>query len=152
MQFSKDLRPGSLRSWPGCAGLGRDAPCRPLPSAAAPRQRAMPSGPPPGRWPPLPGPLRGRASAFLGSLTETLLRGLCQVGVAPSRDARPPDLRSGPRSGGVETHLPARFAVGGGGFAPNIQGRPSRHARNRPTLDVGSPSRRLPAPGSAPIH
>jgi hypothetical protein len=105
---------------PGCAVLGRCAPCRPLPS----RPCGAPAGCALGAAPlavghPLRGPLRGRASAFPGSPAQVRsAQPVSGRGVALSRcSTAVPSARPLPL-GRVVTHLPARSRSGAGALPP----------------------------------
>ena len=137
---------------PGCAGLGRCAPCRPLPSrpCGAPAGCALGAAPT-GRWPPPPG-AAARAGKCLsrlpgaGSLRSACVgSGRCPLALLDRRACGPAPA-FGQGGNALARPVPGR----GRGRCPHRNARPSRCARSWPRLCGGSPSRPRPAPGCAP--
>ena len=137
---------------PGCAGLGRCAPCRPLPSrpCGAPAGCALGAAPT-GRWPPPPG-AAARAGKCLSRLPGTgSLRsacvgsGRCPLALLDRRACGP-----APAFGQGGNALARPFPVGGGGVAPTATLGPLAALAVGLAYAAAPPAGLRPAPGCAP--
>jgi len=111
---------------PGCAGLGRCAPCRPLTSrpCGAPAGVALGAAPT-GRWPP-PSGAAARAGKCLSRLPDTgALRSACVgSGRCPLASLDRRACGPAPAFGQGGNALARPFPVGGGGVAPTATRAP----------------------------